>query len=429
LDAAPALIALAFVAFALVSRRIERTFLTGAMLFVALGLVMGPEILDTVNIGDPGGLQELLLEATLVIVLFTDASAVNSSHWREEAALPGRLLGIGLPLMILGGWTLALALLGGLEFWEAAILATMLAPTDAALGKSVVSNPRVPERIRQALNVESGLNDGIALPVFVVFLEAAQTAEKALEFGDFLGELIPEVGVAVIVGVAVGAGGARSIDWATGRRWAVKYWLEIAVVALALLAFAVADPLGGSGFIAAWVAGATYGRVERSRPGDVHEFAEATGDALTMGSLLLFGIALGPILTRVGWDGVLYAVLSLAVVRLAAVAVSLLGSGLALPSILYLGWFGPRGLATLILTIAVVEGTDLAGASTIAEVALVTVALSVVAHGATSGWGSNAYADWVESQAGDTSLPESRTVQPVRVPRRSRPGTHGQGKH
>ena len=198
---------------------------------------------------------------------------------------------------------------------------------------------------------------------------------------------------------------------------------------VALLAFAVADPLGGSGFIAAWVAGATYGRVERSRPGDVHEFAEATGDALTMGSLLLFGIALGPILTRVGWDGVLYAVLSLAVVRLAAVAVSLLGSGLALPSILYLGWFGPRGLATLILTIAVVEGTDLAGASTIAEVALVTVALSVVAHGATSGWGSNAYADWVESQAGDTSLPESRTVQPVRVPRRSRPGTHGQGKH
>ena len=191
-----------------------------------------------------------------------------------------------------------------------------------------------------------------------------------------------------------------------------------------MVSYAVADPLGGSGFIAAWVAGVAYGRVERSRPGDVREFAEATGEVLTMLSLFVFGLVLGPILTQVGWESVLYAVLSLAVVRMIAVALSLLGAGLALPSIVYLGWFGPRGLATLILTISIVETTDLAGAPTIVEVALITVALSVIAHGATSRWGSNAYADWVESHEAADALEESRTVQPVPVPRRSRPGTH-----
>ena len=422
MDFAPAVVAVAFIAFALVSHRVERTALTGAMLFVGLGLVMGPEVLDLVDLRVAPELPEMLLETTLVVVLFTDASAINSSRWREEAALPGRLLAIGLPLTIVAGWGLALLLFDDLGPWEAALLATMLAPTDAALGKAVVSNPRVPERIRQALNVESGLNDGIALPVFVVLLEAAQAADRSLTVGDFARELLPEVGIAVVVGVAVGSVGARAIAGARDKRWAVHYWLEIAVVALALVAFWVADPMGGSGFIAAWVAGATFGRIRRSEQAEVHEFAEATGDALTMMSLLVFGLVLGPVLVDVSWQVVLYGALSLAVIRVAAVAVALIGSGLATRSILYLGWFGPRGLATLILSISVIQTQDLAGAATVAEVALVAVALSVVAHGATSWWGSNSYADWVEAQTATATLPETRSVTPIRVPRRSRPG-------
>ncbi|MEO1056745.1 MAG: cation:proton antiporter, partial [Actinomycetota bacterium] len=408
--------------------------------------------IDTIN---------LVLTVTLALVLFTDAGAINSSHWREDAALPGRLLGIGLPLMIGLGWGVALLMLTELEVWEAAVLATMLAPTDAALGKAVVSNPRVPSKIRQALNVESGLNDGVALPVFVVFLEAAEAAEGSLSINAFLEEIVPEVGIALAVGVVVGHLGAWAIDAAAQRGLAVFYWLEISVVALALGTYALTDALHGSGFIAAWVAGLMFGRVCRlSSAGeadmvtageadmvtageadsvtageadmvtageadsvaadgsvrDVHELAEAGGDALTMLSFLLFGAFLGPTLTSVTGVEVVYALISLVVLRLAATAVSCIGSHLDWPSIVYLGWFGPRGLATIILTIAIVDESDLDGASIIADTALITVALSVVLHGATAWWGSNTYADAEEERE------EMHDDMPaVRIPRRMLP--------
>ncbi len=442
----PAIVAGAILLYGLGSRRIERSPITGPMLFTAVGLLIGPEVLDILNFGTDIDTIDLVLTITLALVLFTDAGAINSSHWREDAALPSRLLGIGLPLMIVFGWGGALLLLSGLEVWEAAVLATMLAPTDAALGKAVVSNPRVPLRIRQALNVESGLNDGIALPVFVVFLEAAVVAEGSLSAGDFLNELVPEVGVALLVGIGIGYLGSVAIDTAARRGIAVFYWLEISVVALALGAYALTTPLGGSGFIAAWVAGLMFGRVcrlsvraeeeaksdeaeykvenveaENEEAGagvrDVHELAEAGGDALTMISFLLFGAFLGPALTDVTALEVVYGLASLVVLRMAAVAIATIGSHLDRPSILYLGWFGPRGLATIILTIAVVGESELAGAAIIADTALIAVAMSVVLHGATAWWGSNAYADAEAHRAEmhDDDMPE------VRIPRRMMP--------
>jgi NhaP-type Na+/H+ or K+/H+ antiporter len=419
----PAIVAAAFVAFALASRRLSRTAITGPMVFVTVGLVLGPEVLDLFQAPPELDIIDLLLEGTLVVVLFTDASAVSSSDWRQEAAIPGRLLAVGLPLTIGAGWALAGLLFSDLNAWEAAILGTMLAPTDAALGKAVVSNPRVPQRVRQALNVESGLNDGIALPVFVVFLEAARAAEQSLDLTDFVEELIPEVGVAVLVGVAVGGLGALVVRRARDEGSASAYWLQIAFVALAVLAFAVADPLGGSGFIAAWVAGATFGRVRRETEDELHEFAEETGDVLTMLSFLVFGLALGTVLTEATWEMVLYGVLSLAVIRVAAVFVAMIGSGLEPVSVLYLGWFGPRGLATLILTLSVVDATELDGAATISGAALIAVGLSVFAHGATAWWGSNTYADWIEARPEPDDLEEAEDVPHVRLPRRSRPGS------
>ena len=416
-----ALITTVFIAFALVSRRLGRTAITGPMVFVTVGLLLGPEALDVVGLPPGLDLINILLESALVVVLFTDASAINSSNWRDEASISGRLLGIGLPLTIVVGWGVALVLLGDLEFFEAAILATMLAPTDAALGKAVVSNRRVPQRIRQALNVESGLNDGIALPVFVVFLEAARTAEGSLDIADFVEEIIPEVGIALIVGTLVGTLGAFVIDKARDAGWATPYWLQIAFVSVGILAFAVADPLHGSGFIAAWVAGFAFGRVWRDVGDDLHVFAEETGDILTMVSFLIFGLALGPVLTQVTWEMVLYGVLSLAVIRVMAVFLAMIGSGLEPVSVLYMGWFGPRGLATLILTLSVVDTTELTGAATITGAALVAVGLSVFAHGATAWWGSNAYANWVEAHPDTDELEETEDVPHVRVPRRARP--------
>jgi NhaP-type Na+/H+ or K+/H+ antiporter len=423
--ATPALVALAVVVYALGSARLARSALSGTMLFTALGLLVGPEVFDLVDLtGLLGDSQfvSLLLTATLVIVLFTDAGAINASNWRDDV-LPARLLGIGLPLAILLGWVAALALLGDLELWEAAVLAVMLAPTDAALGAAVVSNPRVPSGIRQALNVESGLNDGIALPFFLVFLEAAEAVESSLTVSDVVVTLVEEVGIAVAVGVAVGAFGARGLRWAVRRRTADPDWLQIALFGLAVVAYAFTTPLGGSGFIAAWVAGLVFGRSVRAHDEDSERlslFAETSGDVLTMLSFFVFGIFLGPVLTEVTWRNVVYAVVSLAVVRLAAVVVAMIGSGLRWPTLAYMGWFGPRGLATIILTIEIVDESGMNGVSTISRTALLTVGLSVLLHGVTAWWGSNAYADLMATHPDGDPVAREQPSAVVRVPLRSR---------
>lgn len=420
----PAIVACALVVVAVASRRLGTMWITATMVFTALGLVLGPEVLDLVDLeGIVSNVEviSLLLTGTLVIVLFTDASAINSSSWRDDI-VPARLLGIGLPLAIVFGSLVALVLLGDLEFWEAAVLGTMLAPTDAALGKAVVSNPRVPARVRQALNIESGLNDGIALPIFIVFLETARATERSLPVGDIVTELFQQVGIALVVGVAVGWLGARLITWGRTSAAAIDYWLQIGLVGLAALAYTTATPLGGSGFIAAWVAGYCFGRFHDSDGAEaLPEYAEATGDLLTVASFFVFGVFLGPVLADLTWPIVLYGVLSLTVVRIAAVTCALARSRMRAPSVLYMGWFGPRGLATIILTLEIVDESGLTGGSTIADVALFTVGLSVVAHGLTAWWGSNAYGDYAATHPDAAALVEHDTPHvEVRVPLRSR---------
>lgn len=422
----PAILAIAVTAFAVVSKRLGRSVVTGTMVFTALGLAVGPQGFDLIDFSGALGQPEfvsLVLTGALVVVLFTDASAINASSWRDDV-IPARLLGIGLPLAILFGWLVALVVLGDLELWEAAVLGAMLAPTDAALGRAVVSNPRVPARIRQSLNIESGLNDGITIPLFLVFVETARAAESSWSVGRLVTELVQQVGLAVVVGVVVGALGARAIRWGRASGWAYRYSLQVALLSLAVAAYAVAVPLGGSGFIAAWVAGLMFGRSNRAVPdGDesLSVYAETTGDLLTMISFFVLGIYLGPVLAELTWQIALYAVLSLTVVRLLAVAVSLSGRHMRRSTVLYIGWFGPRGLATIILTIEIVDGSGLDHASTIARAALFTVGLSVLAHGMTAWWGSNKYADVVEAHPDGASLAENApTTVDVRIPLRSR---------
>ena len=425
-DYLPAILAVVVTAFAVVSRRLGQSAVTGTMVFTALGLVVGPEVLDLVDFGGLLGEPEfvrLVLTGALVVVLFADASAINASRWRDDV-VAARLLGIGLPLALAFGWLAALVLLGDLEVWEAAVLAAMLAPTDAALGKAVVSNPRVPARIRQALNIESGLNDGIVLPFFIVFLETARAAEGSFDAVDLVRELVADIGIALAVGIAVGAVGARAVRWGRTSGYASAYWLQIALLSLAVAAYAIATPLGGSGFIAAWVAGVVFGRNNRAADdtdASLLVFSEIVGDLLTMVSFFVFGVYLGPVLTAVTWQIVAYAVVSLAVVRLVAVVIAVTGARMRRSTLLYMGWFGPRGLATIILTIEIVDESDLDHAVTISNTALLTVGLSVLAHGLTAWWGSNAYADSIEAHPdGDELRERNPSDLDVRVPLRSR---------
>ncbi len=385
-------LALGLVAYALVSRRLEASGLTGPMIFMAIGLALGAPTLAGLDALLGAELLKALLEITLVLILFTDAFELDLGAPREALRLPARLLGLGLPLMILIGWGVALGLLTGLSVAAALLVAVLLAPTDAALGAPVVSNPTVPERIRNALNIESGLNDGLALPIFFVVLDVASTNEMSGGLGR---AILVQVAVAVLVGAAVGAATARLADVAVRREWTSGPWVEIALVSTAVGAWALADKLGASGFIAAWVAGFACRRVTRLVDRRRASFSTDLGDALMLVSFGLFGaIALAPSLSRMTPEVVGYAVLSLLLIRPLAVGLATIGLGLRWPTRLYLGWFGPRGLASVILVLVVVVEGSVPGSETIVDITAATVGLSVLLHGATAWWGSSAYGAW-----------------------------------
>lgn len=411
------LIALSVVAYALVSRRLASTPVTGAMIFMVIGVLLGPSALDVIHGGDRHVIA-LLLEVALALVLFTDSLAISAGDWRAKSRLPSRLLLIGMPLTMIIGWVLGLILFPGIDVWALALVAICLAPTDAALGQAVVTSPKVPSAIRQALNIESGLNDGLALPFFVLALAAAIESSESGAPGlveVFARSLV----LAAIVGGVLGWLGGVAIGWSRDRGWVGREWSQIATVALVFLAFTIADTAQGSGFIATWVAGVTFGRAIKDREPDAALFAEDLGGLLALLSFLGFGaILLGPLLGDVTWQAIVYAALSLTVVRMLPVAMSLLGTGLARPTVVFAGWFGPRGLASIVFGLLVAQEA-LPEGSVVLQAIFVTVALSVVLHGATAVWGANRYGRWYEeARASGRHPPESEDVGKASVRRR-----------
>jgi len=408
--------------YAVISKRLSTTIVTGPMLFVTIGLVIGSSGLGVLDVEiDSEGIT-LLFEATLALVLFSDAATINSSKWREEAPIPGRLLSWGLLLTIVFGLAAAMVMFTEIDLWAAALIAVILAPTDAALGQAVISNPRVPQSIRQALNVESGLNDGIALPIILVVLRAAEESASGVSFGALMSFIGQELLIAAVVGIAIGWIGGTVLVHAVKRGWVSSLWLQIGALSLGVAAYGLAVFWGGSGFIAVWLAGLVLGRATRDKLEEVSGFSETLGSALTMISFLVFGtVILGTALGDLTWQIAVYAVLSLTVIRMVPVALAMIGSGLNRVSVLYLGWFGPRGLASIIFAGLVVEGSEIPHASLIVTVAMVTVGVSVYAHGATSWIGSESYANWLERHEAVTHEPaEQRTVPHVSVPQRFR---------
>jgi sodium/hydrogen antiporter len=387
-------------AVALVSRRLAPTPVSGPMVLVAAGLACGPVGLDLLDISRDSEAVTLLLEAALVAVLFTDAAGVRWSALRRDDALPLRLLGLGLPLTMVLGTIGAWLLLPGFSIWECALIAVILAPTDAALGQPAIADPRVPATVRQGLNVESGLNDGIALPFFVVLLAAATGAESAGAGEVFLLAL----GLSTAVGVLIGALGARVLASSTALGWVGDEWRRVPAVMCAALGYVLTASMGGSGFITAWVTGLAFGVVWRrtapsaaaatAGPRSVVGLSEELGDLLASLSFFVFGaVLLGPALSAIDWRTGLYAVLSLTVVRMAPVATALVGSRFRRATVLYVGWFGPRGLASIVFALLLLEDGPPA-AELLVDVAALTVGLSVVLHGASAAWAARTYAGW-----------------------------------
>ena len=420
-----AVIALVLMAYAAVSGRLATTPVTQAMVFVAVGLLVGNRVLELIEVEAANQFVRHLAEATLTLVLFTDAVRVNLGRLRRESLVPARLLGIGLPLTIVAGTLAGLGLLPGLDLWTAAALATMLAPTDAALGLPVVSNRRLPSRIRQGLNVESGLNDGVCVPLLIIFLTIAE-AEQGSAHVEPLRVILEEIGFGALGGVAAGALGAWVLRVFAARGWMDGTWKQINAVATPLMAYTVASALGGSGFIAAFVAGIVFSAIAGRQAETTTYLAEESGELLNAVTFLLFGaVLLGPALGDPDWRVIGYAVLSLTVVRLLPVALAMLGTGMRSVTVGFLGWFGPRGLASIVFVLILVEQTDLAERSLLLDVVTWTVALSVFAHGISAWPGANRYADWYAAHAGDhLAMPESTPVTEPRIRVPARPNGH-----
>src|SRR5215203_2410891 len=329
-------VALILLAFASISGRIAGTPVTAAMVFAGVGLLVGSEALGLVEVPPAGETVKLLAEATLALVLFADASRIDVRALRGELSVPLRLLGIGLPLTLVAGFVVALVVFPALSWSEALLLAVILAPTDAALGQAVVTLMRLPSRVRQGLNVESGLNDGICVPLFWIVLAIAQAESGAIGDGAALRLVLEQIGYGILAGVIAGVAAALVVVVAGGRGQVGGSWLQVVPVAGAALAFGIADPIGGSGFIAAFVGGFVFGAVRRRRGSEVEHLIEELGEVFNGVTFIVFGaVLLGPVLGDVTWSVALYAVLSLTVVRLIPVAIAMLGTGARRPTIAF----------------------------------------------------------------------------------------------
>ena len=393
--------------FALFARRVEGTVITAPMVFVTAGLVAGwTGLLDfgSAAHGEGGseGAHEVVLvvaELALVLLLFTDAARIDVRTLRGNP-LPLRLLCIGLPLTIVLGTVVAVALLADLEFWECAIVAAVLAPTDAALGQAVVTNPALPLRVRQGLNVESGLNDGGSVPFLTLFIGLA-AAEEGLG-GGWLRFALEQIGYGTLIGAAAGVAGGVALRRASARGWTVPLFEKLALAALAVILFVAADEVGGNGFIAAFVGGGAAGAAAGPVTVRALDLAEEDGELLNLAIFFMFGIFASHALGDADWQIVAYAVLSLTLIRMLPVAVAVIGLGLRPATTGFLGWFGPRGLASIILGLVVVEDAPaLQGIDQIFVVMTVTVLLSVFAHGITAAPLSRRYADAREAAGND----------------------------
>lgn len=379
-------ITIALIAFGLISRKIEGSILTGPILFSAFGLIAGPAAFGLIPLQISNEGLHLLAEVTLILVLFSDAANIDLAQLRRDHNLPIRMLLVGMPLTIALGAMVALLFFDGLGPWEAALLAAILAPTDAALGQAVVSNRLVPVRIRQALNVESGLNDGVALPFILIFAAFASAMHAETNAVEWLVFGAKQVVFGPLAGIAIGYVGAKLVSTCYRTQWMSESAEGMIALGLAFGAFALAEVVHGNGFIAAFVGGLTFGNTLKQKCQFLYEFAESEGQILILLTFTAFGAAMIPrAMVDVTIMHIAFGILVLTVLRMLPIQLSLIGTGIKPVTSTFLGWFGPRGLASILFVLLILEEADLANESTLFTVVIVTVTLSVALHGMTAG--------------------------------------------
>ena len=426
------MLAVVFIGYSAVAARLGRWSITAPMVFIAAGALIGPHGLGILDVATDVEAVKIIAEVTLALILFADASTLRWTEVRLDASLPARLLLLGLPLTVLAGAIAGWWLIPAAGWAAAALAASMLAPTDAALGLGVFANRSVPARIRRALNVESGLNDGLATPLVTLFL-AVLVAEEGTGADGWVAESARELGSAIVVGALVGLGAGRLISSARRRGWTSPTSDRLAVLATALLCYTAAVAAGGNGFVAAFAAGILFASASAGQLRDATDFTEDLGLFASYLIWALFGALLvAAVLTHdVHPSAIVYALVSLTLVRTVPVALALAGSGLRPVSVAFMGWFGPRGLASVLFTLIAFESLEAGGLASerLVEVATWTILLSVVAHGLTAGPLAAAYgravADAPAEHHGPAPLLETRVPRTLSARSRDRDGDGG----
>jgi sodium/hydrogen antiporter len=404
-----ALVGLFIVLYAAISRRVDKNIVTGPMIFVAVGLVVGVLALVQQDVTTP--FINVLAHVTLALVIFSDATRINVRNLRLDEDLPARLLLIGLPLTMMLGTGFALLIFTELSLWEAAVLAVILSPTDAALAQTVINSEKVPERVRQSINVESGLNDGLALPFLLLFISLAGTAggEQTNWLAFFAGQLV----LGPLTGVLVGYGTGKVLEWSVKTDSSDEDFRRVALLGVVGLAYGGAELVSGNGFVAVFVAGLILGATAPDISKPFGRFVEAEGAFLTLLTFLFFGAVILPDVIR-DFDPrmLLYAGLSLTVVRLIPVGIALWRSGLLTPTIGYIGWFGPRGIASILYLLLLLEEGDLGlrTESILYNTAALTIGISVFIHGLSAEPLSTLYTSHLDNQAEEEKREEMRPV-------------------
>ncbi len=367
------------------AKGIEQTWVSGPIIFTAFGLLLGPLGAGVLTLDVTNQTLRTLAEITLALVLFSDAASANLSALKKSVRIPERMLIIGLPLTILLGFTVGVLVFDEFTVYELAILATMLAATDAALGKPVITNKAIPVRVREGLNIESGLNDGICVPILFIFIAlAVSTKSDAGSMKHALQLVIEEIGIGLAVGLSLAAMAGWVLTLSAKYDWLSETWMQITVFALAVACFAGAQSIGGSGFIAAFSGGLLFGKITKQHKKYLLRATEGTGDAFSLLTWAVFGSAIiGKVIGHLSWPIVLYSVLSLTLVRMLPIFISLAGTGERIRTKLFLCWFGPRGLASIVFTLIVLN-ENLAGGKMLGTVVVCTVCLSIIVHGVTA---------------------------------------------
>ena len=368
--------------FGLVSALADRSPITAPMVFVTVGIIASPLGLDLLEVDAGSEAVQVVAEITLVLILFTAASTIDLRRLKSEYPIPLRLLTIGLPLTMVLGTVIAAWLFDGVGFWPIAAMALILSPTDAALAQTVVGSKRVPDEVRDAISVESGLNDGIALPPIMACIAAAGVAGTSPDIGQWSVYLLTQIALGLVAGGLIGWLGGMLIDRAARRRWMEPLYQRLASFALAVLCYSLAEEIGGNGFIAAFFGGLMLGTRTPSVRERIQEFGEAEGQQLALFVFLIFGLAMVPLVVD-DFDlaALVYALLSLTLIRMLPVALSLLGAGRSARTVAFIGWFGPRGIASILYTLILIGELGFEGQERIISVIVLTVLLSIFAHG------------------------------------------------